>query len=421
MWNFSVCKNNCSNYWEHFFNSINEGFAIHDIICDASGKPIDYEFLEVNEAFLNMTGLKKENIIGKKVTDIYPNIETQWIETYGKVALTGENMQFEKYFSSLDKHFKVSAFSPSKGQFITFFYDITDFKKAAEIQKQHQILFENAHDMILYAKLDGSIINANKSALSKYGYSLTEITNMKVQDIRHPSTMPTFPAEMDASDTTGITFECTHVKKDGTSFPVEVSLKSVIVGEDGTQLHIIRDITERKKSEEKMSYLANYDALTGIPNRGHLMRHLDVLLEYSKRESFKFSVLLFDIDKFKRINDTYGHNAGDFVLKSTAKRVSDTLRKADLIARLGGDEFVIIQPFINDREDSCILAAKVLDQFKMPIKLDGTDLNISLSIGISIYPDDACDKDSLLNFSDKAMYLSKQSGGNRFTLFSNCK
>lgn len=244
---------------------------------------------------------------------------------------------------------------------------------------------------------------------------------MKIQDIRHPLTMPTFIDEMNASDTIGITFECTHVKKDGTSFPVEVSVKSVIDGEDGTRMHIIRDITGRKKAEEKMYYLANYDALTGIPNRGHLMSHLDMMLEHSKRGRFKFAVMLFDIDKFKRINDTYGHKAGDIVLKDTAKRVNDTLRKADLVARLGGDEFVIIQPFVSTAKDSCTLAAKVLEKFKTPVKLDDTDLNISLSIGISIYPDDATDKDTLMNFADKAMYLSKQSGGNKYTLFSECK
>lgn len=137
---------------------MNEGFAIHEIICDDSGKPVDYEFLEVNEAFLSITGLKKENIIGKRVSEAYPNIESQWIETYGKVALAGEQMQFENYFSSLDKYFKVSAFSPSYGQVITFFHDITDLKKAAEIQKQHQILFENAQDIVLYASLTEALL-----------------------------------------------------------------------------------------------------------------------------------------------------------------------------------------------------------------------------------------------------------------------
>lgn len=421
MWDFNICKNDCGGYLENFFNSMNEGFALHEIICDGSGKPVDYRFIEVNETFLSITGLKKDNLLNKKISEVYPNIEPMWVENYGRVALEGVRIQFESYFSSLDKHFKVSAFSPSKGQFITFFYDITELKKAAQIQEQHRILFENAHDIILYTKLDGSIINANNSALSKYGYTYEEFTSLRVQDIRHPSTMQTFLDEMNASDTVGITFECTHMKKDGTSFQVEVSVKSVIVGSEGTRMHIIRDITERKMAEERMAYLANYDALTGIPNRGHLIRHLDMMIEHSNRGNFKFAVMLFDIDKFKRINDTYGHNAGDIVLKDTAKRVSNALRKSDLVARLGGDEFVLIQSFVGSSEDSRTMAAKVLDQFKTPVKLDSTNLSISLSIGISIFPDDASDKDSLLNLADKAMYLSKQSGGERFTLYSNIK
>lgn len=421
MWNFTVCKNKCSNYLDNLFNSMNEGFALHEIVCDSCGRPVDYRFLEVNDAFLNITGLKKEELAGRLVTEVYPEIEYSWIETYGRIALEGSRSQFERYFPALDKYFNVSAFSPAPGQFITFFYDVTGIKKAAEIQKQHQILFENAQDIILYAGLDGRIIDANKSALSKYGYTHEEITRMNIMEIRHPSTMPTYLNEMNASDTVGITFECTHVKKDGTSFPVEVSLKSVIEGSEGTRMHIVRDITERKKAEEKMYYLANYDALTGIPNRGSLMNHLDTLIEHAKRGEFKFAVMLFDIDKFKRINDTYGHDAGDIVLKETAARVGNILRKTDMASRLGGDEFVVIQPYIEHKDDSFKLADKILELFKTPIKLGSAELIISLSIGISIYPGDAADKDSLLKLSDKAMYISKQTGGGMYTLYSDCK
>ncbi|MCK9216974.1 MAG: sensor domain-containing diguanylate cyclase [Firmicutes bacterium] len=419
MWSFMNYKDNCDETMMNFFNSMNEGFAVHKIICDYLGKPIDYIYLEVNDAFVEITNLKKEKIIDKKVTELYPDIDNKWIETYGKVALTGERIQFESYFASLDKHFRISVFSPSIGIFITFFYDITELVKANEILKQHQILFENALDIILYIKLDGSIINANKSALTKYGYSLEEFTKMKIQDIRHPSTMITFIDEMKASDSIGITFESIHIKKDGTAFPVEVSVKSVIESEYGTRLHIIRDITERKKAEERMNYLANYDGLTGIANRSHLMRHLDMLIERAKRGKEKFALMLFDIDKFKMINDTYGHAVGDKVLKNVAKEANSSIRKTDFIARLGGDEFIIVQTFLKYDKDACILASKILKGFEKPMKVNGFELKISLSIGISIFPENATGRDKLINYADKAMYLAKQSGGDRYLLYSD--
>ena len=421
MWSFANYKDNCNETMMNFFNSMNEGFAVHKIICDDSNRPIDYIYLEINEAFLKISGLKREDIINKRVTEIYPDAERKWIETYGKVALTGKRIQFESYFSYLDKHFRISVFSPSIGIFITFFYDITELIKANEILEQHQILFENAFDSILYIKLDGSIINANKSALLKYGYSLGEFTRMKIQNIRHPSTMNTFVDEMKASDTIGITFESVHIKKDGTPFPVEVSVKSVIESEYGTRFHIIRDITERKKAEERMNYLANYDGLTGIANRSYLMRHLDMLIERAKRGGEKFALMLFDIDKFKMINDTYGHIAGDLVLKNTAKKSKGMIRKTDFIARLGGDEFVIIQTFLESENDACALASKILKEFERPMKTNDTDLEISLSIGISIFPKDAKGRDKLINYADKAMYTAKQSGGGGYLLYSDFK
>lgn len=384
-----------------------------------SKKPIDYIYLEVNEAFLKISGLKRGDLTNKRVTEIYPDSRERWIETYGKVALTGESIQFESYFASLDKHFRISVFSPSIGIFITFLYDITELVKANEILKQHQTLFDIALDIILYIKIDGSIINANKSALMKYGYSIEEFTKMKIQDIRHPSTMITFIDEMKASDSIGITFESIHIKKDGTAFPVEVSVKSVIEGEYGTRLHIIRDITERKKVEERMNYLANYDGLTGIANRSHLIRHLDMLIERAKRGKEKFAIMLFDIDKFKMINDTYGHAIGDIVLKNVAKEANSSIRKTDFIARLGGDEFIIVQTFLKSDKDACVLASKILERHEKPMRVDNLELKISLSIGISIFPENTTDRDKLINYADRAMYLAKQSGGERYMLYSS--
>ena len=414
-----ICKNNCETYLQSFFNSISEGFALHEIICDEKGTPIDYRFLEANKAFEENTGLNRENILLRTAHEVHPSIEPFWIETYGNVALKGETTQFEYYSKELDKYFVISAFSPVKGQFITLFNDITELKKADEILKKHQILFDNAQDTVLYIKMDGSIADANKNALESYGYTRDELLKMKLQDIRHASTMDTYEEEMKAADIKGIVFESIHIKKDGTSFPVEVSAKSTLIGDERLKIHIIRDITERKKAQEKIVYLANYDSLTEIPNRSYLMKHLKMFMEQVDRNKNKMAVMLFDVDKFKIINDVYGHNIGDKVLKSIASRVKNVIGKTDFIGRFGGDEFVILQPFIKSEDDAATLAEKILQEIRNPVSFDDLTLNIRISIGISIFPDHAVDKKGIIYCADKAMYKAKREGGMSYRMYSH--
>jgi diguanylate cyclase (GGDEF)-like protein/PAS domain S-box-containing protein len=285
------------------------------------------------------------------------------------------------------------------------------------VLKKHFILFENAKDIIFYLKSDGSIIDANKTAIEKYGYTHAEFSNMKLQQLRHTLTMKDYEEQMEESSSQGVVFECTHVRKDGTSFPVEVSYRTTEINGELFRIHIIRDITERKKSEEKIKYLANYDALTDIPNRGFLMMQFEKTLEQSKRNKYKFAVMLFDVDKFKLINDIHGHNAGDEVLKTIAKRLQETVRKADIIGRLGGDEFLVIQPFIKGKGDASMLANRMLDYIAKPVKWNNVNLDVHISIGIAIYPDDSDNTKDLIHNADTAMYFTKKKGGKAFNFY----
>jgi diguanylate cyclase (GGDEF)-like protein/PAS domain S-box-containing protein len=421
MWRGCICKNNCNDYLDSFFNSISEGFAFHKLIYGEDDNHVDYEFLEINNTFTYITGLTSDDIVGKALSDILPNLDKFGIDIYEKISNSTLPVNFEIYHEKLDKYFRVSVFSPIKDQFITLFTDITGLKKINEIMKKHQLLFDNAQDIIFYADADGNIIDANISAILKYGYSLMELTKLNVQDLRHNSTNHLFQQQMKEADTTGITFEGGHVKKDGTRFPVEVSVKGATVDEHCLRIHIVRDISERKIAEEKILYLANYDSLTGIPNRTYLMNRLKLILEDAHKEDFKFALMLFDIDKFKRINDVYGHDCGDFVLRETAQLVKSTIGNRDFVARLGGDEFVIIQPYINNSEDSSILSKKIIESLKTPLKWYNVDLHIDISIGISIFPNDSNDIENLMRFADKAMYSAKQISGSTFEFFSNIK
>ncbi|MBU3188903.1 diguanylate cyclase [Clostridium bowmanii] len=415
-----VCNGDCEVYFSKFFDSLEEGFLLNEVICGSDGIPLDFKILELNNYFINMAGGSRENIVGKTIKELYPDIDTKWIDACGQVASSGKGMQQNIYFKTIDKYFKVNIISPIKGQVIIIFNDITDITdimKANEVLKKHFILFENAKDIILYINADERIIDANKTAVEKYGYSRVEFLNMKLQQLRHPLTMKDYQEQMEMSSSYGIVYECVNVRKDGSSFPVEVSSRTTEINGELVRIHIIRDITERKQYEEKIKYLANYDALTDIPNRGFLMKQFKKILEQSKRNKYKFAVMLFDVDKFKSINDLHGHNAGDEVLKNIAKRLQENVRKADIIGRLGGDEFLVIQPFIKTKDDASNLANRMLDYVAKPVQWNNVNLDVDISIGIAIYPGDSDNMKDLIHNADNAMYFTKKKGGKDYNFY----
>lgn len=409
-----VCPN-CEKRFQNIINAMCEGYAIHEIICNDDGKPSNYRFLEVNSTFEKMTGLNREEIIGRTVKEVLPGIDSSWIEVYGEVALTGEPANFENYAEMLDKYFRVSVFTPEIGKFITLFTEITDLKKTEEIMKKHKLLFECAQDAVLYVRYDGMIVDANESACKLYGYAYEEMLNLSIHDIRHPSTKIKFEHQMQQADEMGIVFESIHVKKDGTEFPVEVSAKGTIISGTKVRTHIIRDITERKIAEERIIYLANHDSLTGIPNRAFIMGEIDKALELADRGQYDLALLFFDIDKFKLINDVYGHHAGDIVLKTVAARMKAVIRKIDTVARLGGDEFIIMLPMIKGRNDILVIIQRMFEALNEPIVINDTSVNAYISVGVSIYPGDASDKESLIKHADASMYEAKKQQGNSYS------
>ncbi|MFQ5345641.1 MAG: diguanylate cyclase domain-containing protein, partial [Mariprofundus sp.] len=175
---------------------------------------------------------------------------------------------------------------------------------------------------------------------------------------------------------------------------------------------------ERCKAEEKLRQMAHYDTLTGLPNRAMFMDRLKMVLAQARRRKQQFAVLFIDLDKFKSINDTKGHEAGDQVLQEVAKRLLTCVREEDTVARLGGDEFTILLTNIHDFEDVNLIADKVTRALAHPIRLNGEEHTIGGSIGISIYPESGSDEDTLLGKADDAMYQAKRKGGNNNVFYS---
>lgn len=189
-------------------------------------------------------------------------------------------------------------------------------------------------------------------------------------------------------------------------------------GDVGNYVCAMQDISFIKESQRKMEQLAYYDVLTGLANRSYFRDQLRKAIAMSSRGYYHFALLYFDLDEFKRINDTLGHDAGDELLKEVARRLISRLREEDTIARLGGDEFAVILSGISDRKQAAFIATNLQQAFALPVKLAGHDVSISASIGITIAPEDADEEELLLKHADLAMYEAKARGKNTFHFFS---
>lgn len=183
-------------------------------------------------------------------------------------------------------------------------------------------------------------------------------------------------------------------------------------------LGVVRDVTEQHRRDEQLAHDAHHDPLTGLPNRALFEDRLQQVIEIAQRNQQRCALLFIDLDRFKFINDTLGHAAGDRLLRELADRIRHSLRRSDTAARLGGDEFVVIMNTIAQAEDSVVLASKLLTALAAPVELAGHLHTISVSIGISMYPQDGTDSEQLLKAADTAMYEAKSQGRNRYCLHS---
>ncbi len=206
--------------------------------------------------------------------------------------------------------------------------------------------------------------------------------------------------------------EVVAVRKNGEQFPMEVSISEMVLGGLRYFVGIVRDITERKLAEQKIAHLAHYDYLTDLPNRALFLGCLEHSMLLAKRNNYKAAVLFLDLDGFKQVNDTLGHDAGDLLLQGVSKRLKGIIRESDTVARVGGDEFTFVLNNIQSSEGAAVVAGKIIAALSEPFDLKGQRCHVGGSIGIAMFPDDASDLDQLIRQADEAMYLAKQSGKN---------
>jgi len=300
--------------------------------------------------------------------------------------------------------------------------DITDRKQSEKQLLLAQQVFDTTTEAIMVADADENIISVNPAFTKITGYEKEEVIGKAPRLLQSGKHNDLFYKQMwhDLIQDGHWSGEIWNRKKSGELYPEWLSI-AVIYDRKGNveqYVSIFSDITQHKEAEQLIEYQANYDALTGLPNRNLFNDRLSTSLKVAQRENSCLALLFLDLDRFKWINDTLGHRAGDILLKETATRLTSVLRQSDSVSRLGGDEFTVILTDLDNELDSELIAEKILAQLALPFNLDEQEVYVTGSIGITVFPSDGDTAERLYQNADNAMYAAKEAGRNQFSFFT---
>lgn len=281
-------------------------------------------------------------------------------------------------------------------------------------------VFETASEAMLVTDPDNRIITVNPAFTATTGYALHEIVGKDPRFLSSGKQGAEFYQKMWHSlNTVGRwSGELWNKRKNGELFAEWLSVNTIF-NEDGSKrmhLAIFSDVTEKKQADEIIWRQANFDLLTQLPNRRMFRDRLDHEIKMAHRTGSSLALLFIDLDHFKQVNDTMGHEIGDLLLIKAAERMNNSVRESDTVARMGGDEFTAILPQVDSPDDANRVAQSILSSLEKPFELNGLTVNISGSVGVAVYPADAKDIDELIKQADNAMYLAKNKGRGRYCL-----
>jgi len=415
--------------YRFLFENMLEGFAHCEMVFDDRDRPIDFVYLAVNNSFEKLTGLR--NVVGRRFTEVLPEAtdsQSELFERYGRVTLTGIPERFEIQVEGLGMWFSISAYGAGKGCFVAVFDNITERKLVEESLLFKTALLEaqaeTTIDGILVVDESGHIVLANR----QFGLHLGVPDDLLSAQDDH-MVLEYLLTKIEAPESFVERVRYLYGHRDEKSRD-EFRLKNGKVfdrysaplidpnGRYRGRIWYYRDITKRKQAEERVEFLAFYDALTGLPNRTLFQDRLTTSLASARRQKEKVALLFLDLDKFKDINDSLGHQVGDLLLQGVAERLKKWGREQDTVARLGGDEFLITLTQVKDISDVAVAAERLMDAMTPGFIIQGRSLNVSCSIGISISPEHGADCETLIKNADAAMYSAKADGRNSFRFFN---
>lgn len=304
------------------------------------------------------------------------------------------------------------------------FRDVTEQRKAEEALRLRERAIESSTHGVIIAKHDEHL------TISYVNPAFEKITGYKANEILGKSISVLYGDDIEQSEIKSIALAVKEkreekvilrcYKSDGSLFWNEMHLAPVpdAKGKIKHFVIILNDITERKAMEEQLLHQATHDALTDLPNRALLQDRLQQAINLAEEEKLKVMVLFLDLDRFKLVNDGLGHKMGDLLLNAVSERIRKCIRSVDTVARIGGDEFIIVLSHLDNIEEGAHIAQNILNTIRKPIQIQERELNITTSIGISCYPKDAEDPDTLLREADTAMYQAKDLGRDNFQFFT---
>lgn len=393
---------------------------------------LDGRFEQVNQALCQIIGYDKQQLRAFSLADITHPEDVAEDRAYAQRLIAGEidSYQVEKRYirhGGQDVWVQVtgSIVRDAQGKpvhFVAQVENISERRQAAEQLKLSARVFEDSGECIVITDRDERIVSVNKAFTEVTGYSAEEVLG-KTPRVMHSGRQDReFYRRMwqTLGDTGYWCGEIWDRRKNGEQYPKWLSI-SAVKDANNVVTHytgIFSDITERKKAEAQIEFLAYHDALTKLPNRLLVREHLEMAMTHAERARNKAAVLFLDLDNFKTINDSFGHAVGDALLIEVAKRLGECTRDADTISRQGGDEFLIVLSNVADTEAITLVAEKILEQLEENFKIGSHEISTSLSLGISVYPDDSEDIDTLLQLADTAMYHAKAAGRNAYRFYT---
>lgn len=408
------------SYLQQILNSIHAGVILVD--------PKTHLIREVNAFAAASIGRQRDDVVGKLCHGfICPNAE-------GKCPVTDLGLSGEQAVRSLLRADgsrlailkSVSSIERSgKPLLLETFIDVEDLHKAQEALKHseetYRAVFMNTGTATILIDADTTIILANQEFENISGFSRQEVENKRSwtqffapQDVE--IMLQHHVKRRQSADLAPRNYEAHFVNRRGEE---RVTLLTVgMIPDSGISVASIEDITERKLAEEQLRHQAFHDGLTSLPNRQLLLDRLERSVESARREGHEVAVLLMDLDRFKDINDSLGHSAGDRLLKLVATRLDAAVRRSDTVARLGGDEFVLVVDGPANRDAAAQVARHILDCLAQPFDLDGQSLHVRLSVGVALFPVHGETPELLLKNADLAMYRAKEGGRNTFAFFT---
>jgi diguanylate cyclase (GGDEF)-like protein/PAS domain S-box-containing protein len=416
-----------------------DSVILYDSVYDATGELCDFRFIFLNGNAERMIGMHRDEVLGRNLYEVFPTIRTdELFDRHKRVVETGEPALIEITSSIFESggrpaRHQIQVVQLSNG-IATTITDVTaryqhkeDLTRALSFNKS--IIASSPFSIIVTDKA-GMITTINPAAEKMLGYQETDLLGHNSTELHDEDELRQRALDLSVQFDTEVEpdhhvfrvgpekgiideREWTYIRKDGSRIPVQLVVTALRDSDEQIAgfVGISYDLTERKRAEEYIYHVAHHDHLTGLPTRTLLRDRLEVCIERASRSQDKLAVLMVDLDNFKRVNDSLGHQAGDTVLCEISKRLKAGVRKSDTVGRMGGDEFVVLLPDLRAEKDAEEICHKLLTSVAQPIRVGKHEIIVTASIGISVFP--ICeDVDSLFKNADFAMYRVKNNGRN---------